>query len=104
MFYVIYSFELEADAEAEFVAVWADLTEAIHAHCGGLGSRLHKAASGNYIAYAQWPSKAQWKDSPELPSEFLEKRQMMRSLCKKIEVLQELEMIQDLLKPGPASK
>lgn len=28
---------------------------------GGLGSRLHKTAEGDYIAYAEWPDEETWR-------------------------------------------
>lgn len=102
MFSVIYSFEVNPQQEAAFVAAWHALTQAIYVHCGSLGSRLHKDAEGRYLAYAQWPSRAHWKNPPELPVEAVPLRENMRALCAKVEVLHELEWLSDLIQTSPA--
>lgn len=59
-FCVIYRWTILAGKEEQFQAAWATLTEEIRDHAGGLGSRLHRAADGTWLAYAQWPSREAW--------------------------------------------
>jgi hypothetical protein len=40
---------------------WEIVTREIRDHEGGLGSRLHRAADGTWVAYAQWPSRELWE-------------------------------------------
>lgn len=103
MFIVIYSFHIIKGKDAEFIQVWEELTHLIAQYEGGLGSRLHQKNETTYIAYAQWPSKQQWKNSgSKLPENVREVRAKMRSICSNIEVLHELEHVKDLLKPFKA--
>ncbi len=65
MFAVIYRWRVIAGREAQFEAGWAAGTEAIKQEFGGLGSRLHAAGDGIYIAYAQWPDRETWERATE---------------------------------------
>lgn len=62
-FCVIYQFRVRSGEESRFVRAWEDLTLAIREHCGGLGSRLHKADDGWWLAYAQWPDRQTWEQA-----------------------------------------
>jgi len=64
-FAVIYRWRVAADKEASFVAAWRRLTTLIMERRGGLGSRLHRASDGTFVAYAQWPSEEAWRASAE---------------------------------------
>ena len=57
------------------------MTELIREREGSLGSRLHRAGSGEYVAYAQWPSRQVWDDSDTIPPtrEMVELRQVLRN-------------------------
>lgn len=44
---------------------------------GALGSRLHRAEDGTWVAYAQWPSKAAWEKSRSSESVDPEASRMM---------------------------
>ena len=61
MFVVIYRWRLKPDMEVPFAAAWAERTRAVVSNEGGLGSRLHRAADGLFVAYAQWPSRTAWE-------------------------------------------
>lgn len=99
MFAVLYSFTIKPNKQEAFVKAWAELTELIYEYEGSLGSRLHRKSDTQYIAYAQWPSEAVYKNSGDnLPSSTDAVRQTMRDCCDKIEVLHELEMVADLFK------
>jgi hypothetical protein len=45
--------------EERFVDGWYRVTRAIHACCGGYGSRLHPAADGTWFACARWRDAAE---------------------------------------------
>ena len=52
-FCVVYRFKVRPGLETEFEAAWAKLTKACKRDRGGLGSRLHRAEDGLWVAYAQ---------------------------------------------------
>lgn len=54
---MIYRWQVVPGREAQFEAGWRRGTERIAAEFGGWGSRLHKAADGVFVAYAQWPDE-----------------------------------------------
>lgn len=60
-FTVIYRWELAPDREDAFIAAWRTVTRKIRDHHGGLGSRLHRADDGTWVAYAQWPDRESWQ-------------------------------------------
>lgn len=101
MYYIIYQFNVKPGHEKRFVKAWSEVTEAIIEHCGGLGSRMHKSEKGEYIAYAQWPSK-EHRDNAELPESIRNGiGAEMRDCCDSIDELYELNLISDLLVPIP---
>lgn len=61
MFVAVYWWRVKPGMEAQFRDGWRRATAAIMEKHGGLGSRLHLAADGRYIAYAQWPDEASWR-------------------------------------------
>ncbi|MDT7689336.1 MAG: hypothetical protein QOJ70_1891 [Acidobacteriota bacterium] len=65
MFVVIYKWRVKEGKEQEFVDGWHRLTESIYRRLGSLGSRLHKATDGSWIAYAQWPDRRTWENASE---------------------------------------
>lgn len=67
-FTIIYRWRLHPDKEQQFIDVWSRNTPLIIEKCGGLGSRLHKAEDGTWLAYAQWPDKATWERSYSVPN------------------------------------
>ena len=66
-FVVIYRWRLHPDREQQCQDSWSRNTPHIILRCGGLGSRLHKAEDGTWLAYAQWPDKATWERSYSVP-------------------------------------
>ena len=50
---MIYTFDVKQGSEDDFVESWLAPTELFKEHAGNGGSRLHKAAIGNFVAYAQ---------------------------------------------------
>ena len=98
MYIVMYAFEVKPNKEADFLKGWKNLTKLIRKHEGSLGSRLHIQEPLTYIAYAQWPSKIKFENSGNnLPEEADTYRNLMRSSCKGINVVDKFEVVEDLL-------
>jgi heme-degrading monooxygenase HmoA len=66
MYVVMFEFAVKPGFEAQFIENWPLVTQGIYLFKGSLGSRLHKSASGEYIAYAQWPTKSAWRVSTDI--------------------------------------
>jgi hypothetical protein len=62
-FAVIYRWKVAESQVEQFKGAWEIVTKEIRDHEGGLGSRLHKASDGTWIAYAQWPNREKWKSA-----------------------------------------
>ena len=79
---MIYTFDVKQGSEDDFVESWLAPTELFKEHAGNGGSRLHKAATGNYVAYAQWPDRQTWEQAAEkLPVEAGSIREKIRESC-----------------------
>ena len=65
-FGVIYRWKLKPGLEEQFRHGWEATTQLLMSTRGALGSRLHRAEDGTWIAYAQWPSKAAWEEHRRL--------------------------------------
>ena len=68
MFAVLYRWKLKPGTESTFREAWRAVTETIKAERGGFGSRLHRTAEGELVAYAVWPSRERWEVAGTLPS------------------------------------
>ena len=98
MFSVIYTFDVKPGSENDFVEAWSALTELFKEYAGSGGSRLHKSAAGNYVAYAQWPDRQTWEQAAEkLPLEAGPIREKMRKSCRSFGTQFELDTIVDLI-------
>ena len=98
MFIALYEFKVKAGFEKQFEENWAIVTQHIYAVRGSLGSRLHKAKDGTYVAYAQWPSEAQYDLDTPLPPEALHARTLMKESCETQSVLKLMSAVIDLFK------
>ena len=100
MFSVIYTFKVKDGKDQDFLDSWTGLTKLIYKHEGSLGSKVHKDKNGDYVAYAQWPSRDVWENAgANLPKEESEKfRIQMKDSCSEIETLYELDLLVDLTK------
>ena len=97
MFCVVYTWDVAPEHEAAFQAAWSKLTGLIQAHCGGLGSRLHRGEGGRMVAYAQWPSRETWEQSSlKTPEADALRAEMARTGTRAVPPLL-LEMVEDLL-------
>jgi heme-degrading monooxygenase HmoA len=105
MFCAVYSFKVLEGKEQDFIESWKELTELIYKYEGSLGSRLHQSTANEYIAYAQWKSREDWKNSGgKLPVEADLVRAKMRNSCSEISTIHELEMVEELLRSIPFNK
>ena len=103
MFCVIYRFTVKPDREARFRRHWLAVTKWYYRNAGSLGSRLHRADTGEHIGYAQWPGRQVWeRQSVGSDAELQAHRQAMRACCESIEVVYELETTDDLFQQDVA--
>lgn len=65
-FAVIYRWRIRSGMEDQFQLAWETATRSFIDERNALGSRLHKADDGSWIAYAQWPTRQAWERSREL--------------------------------------
>src|SRR5690349_3368327 len=98
MFVALYEFKIKPGYEKQFVENWRVVTESIYTIRGSLGSRLHKANDGTYVAYAQWPSEEQYNLEKPLPPEAMQARLLMKEACESLSVLKLMSVTDDLLK------
>lgn len=76
-FCVVYRFKVRPGSETIFRDGWTRMTMAIREHRAGLGSRLHLADDGWWVAYAQWPDREAWERSRAMESADVVAAQMM---------------------------
>lgn len=71
MFAVIYQGYVKPGREAEYEELWHAIADYFKRYRGALGSCLHRAEDGRYIAYSRWPDKAtrdvSWSEDVMLP-------------------------------------
>ena len=81
MFVAVYGWRVHPGKEEQFRAAWRRGTELIAQKYGGLGSRLHRAEDGRFIAVAEWPDRETWQkpfdekmayDEPETRAVFVD--------------------------------
>lgn len=61
MFIVLYRWRVASGREQQFQRAWECLTREFLTAAGSLGSRLHRASDGTWVAYAQWPNRDDWE-------------------------------------------
>lgn len=98
MFCVIYEFIVDQKHEQAFKNLWHQLTLCIQQESGSLGSRLHKVvdAENIWVAYAQWPSKTIYDETPEHVS-YNDIRQQFIATISGIKILYQMDSVDDLL-------
>ena len=60
-FAVLYQWQVKPGKIRQFATAWGDMTDALKAERGALGSRLHRSEQGTWMAYAQWPDRATYE-------------------------------------------
>lgn len=99
-FTVLYRWRLVPGREGDFEAAWAEMTDLIRARCGGLGSRLHRAADGTFVAYAQWPSRAAWEGASSDDPRAGALREAMAAGVQETLPTETFDVVNDLLASG----
>jgi quinol monooxygenase YgiN len=97
MFVVIHRMQVKPDQRQRFVACWRTVAEAMEEQGGGLGTSLHVAEDGTYIADSRWPDRQTWEDY-ETPTRYAQVDDSMHESCESMEILYELETVTDV--PG----
>ena len=97
MFIALYHWKIKTGSETKFQEGWRRRTLEIRAHCGGLGSRLHKAEDGTFYGYAQWKNKEMWENLKNFPIIDQEASAMVRESVEENLPSVFMETIDDLL-------
>ena len=97
MFIALYHWKIKPDSEAKFQAGWRRKTIEIRDHCGGLGSRLHRAEDDTFYAYAQWKDKETWENTANIPTIDEEASEMMQASIEERLPTTFMETLDDLL-------
>lgn len=97
MFAVIYKWKVKQGSEGKFQEAWEIRTREIAEQVGGLGSRLHMADDGTWIAYAQWPDRETWEAAGKASSPDSDAKRMVTESIESVETLFRLELVKDLL-------
>ena len=61
MFIAVYRWTVKQGMEEQFREGWRRGTVAIRRTHNSFGSRLHRTADGDFVGYAQWPSREKWQ-------------------------------------------
>lgn len=117
MFAVIYKFKLKAHQEEAYQRHWHEIASYFIKNRGAIGSCLHKAEDGLWVAYSRWPDRAtrdaSWPgdETPNsnLPIEVKYAIEQIQALKKENSVLEAdipdselcLEVVEDLLLTPP---
>ncbi|SHH00652.1 antibiotic biosynthesis monooxygenase [Massilia sp. CF038] len=94
---IYFKWKVASGRERDFESAWRELTELIRDERGGLGSRLHRCANGEYFAYAQWPSELSWATQSEPTTRMLELRNHMREFAELLDAPLRGDVVADLL-------
>jgi hypothetical protein len=97
MYAIYFRWKVAAGRESDFEHAWLVLTELLREERGGLGSRLHRCADGQYFAYAQWPSEIFWAMQPEPTARMIELRHQMRQCAELVDGPHGGDVVADLL-------
>jgi hypothetical protein len=60
----VYRWQVKAECRGAFVAAWQAEAERYRDRYGSLGSRLHQAEDGTFVATAFWESEEAWSRAP----------------------------------------
>ncbi|MEO5667410.1 MAG: hypothetical protein ABIR96_05065 [Bdellovibrionota bacterium] len=90
MFAVIYKFSVKDGLEDQFKNAWHSGTAVIYKKLGSLGSRMHLSETGEWIAYAVWPSKEIFERKWDLTEEESETVFFFKQFCTNVELVHKL--------------
>ncbi|HYP01576.1 MAG TPA: antibiotic biosynthesis monooxygenase [Pyrinomonadaceae bacterium] len=97
MFIALYRWKLREGQEGRFQQGWHRLTVEIYEKRGSLGSRLHRAEDGTWVAYAQWPDRQAWEAGRAQQVQDTEALQLMRESIEVSHPPTFMEIVDDLL-------
>lgn len=100
MFCVIYRVRLHPGKEEQYREGWRRVTRLFLEQAGSLGSRLHQAEDGWWVAYAQWPSREAWDTASGESDGFA---MMTDAIAERLDPIVLEEVTDDLLQPAPKS-
>ena len=106
MFIALYRWKVKEGHEKNFLEGWHRRTEEIYQHSDSLGSRLHQAEDGIWVAYAQWPDRRTFDAAQSIPVIDAEARTMFRESIKEsypdiyMNVIDDLLQAQGFVKKG----
>lgn len=100
MFAVLYKWTLKKGSEAKFVDAWEEVTAELSTRWETQGSRLHRTQEGDWIAYAQWPSREKWEEASQATFVKSAARVEMAAAVESGEILMSMDIVKDLL-TGP---
>jgi heme-degrading monooxygenase HmoA len=98
MFVAIYRWKLKEEQEEKFREGWRRRTDEIYRKCGSLGSRLHRAEDGTWVAYAQWSRRQDWEAARQVGIDDTEAVEMMKESVEVPYTEMLLEVADDLFK------
>ena len=106
MLAIVLEFDVIDGMQDAFRTSWIETTEIIYQNFGSLGSRLHEADNGQFIAYAQWPNLSVYECDHDWPEDSKNARESMRNCLKigKPTVLHKLTLDTDMLKEARSSE
>src|SRR4030095_13617684 len=100
MHIVIYRWRSKPEQEEVFVRGWLRVTQAIYRTRGSLGSRLHRADDGTWVAVAQWPDRSTWQLAHDAGPADSDGGEMMRSSAELVSE-EHLEVVDDQCRDQP---
>ncbi len=106
MFAVIYRSYIKPELEEKYQKLWNQVASFFIQHRGAIGSCLHKAEDGIWLAYSRWPDRAtrdaSWSSDntvEDLPRAIKEAITQMKNCGDQDRILPEIcmEVVDDLL-------
>lgn len=104
MFIALYRWKIKEGQEKNFLEGWHRRTQEIYQRCGSLGSRLHQAEGGMWVAYAQWPDRRTYDAAQSIPAIDAEARAMLRESIEESYPDIYMNVIDDLLREEASRK
>ncbi len=103
MFIALYHWKVKEGRVDAFREGWRRRTEEIYQQCGSLGSRLHQAEDGTWLAYAQWPDRRTFDAAQSPPATDAGARLMFRESIEESYPDIYMTVADDLLETEPFS-
>lgn len=98
MFIALYRWMVKEGCEKKFQEGWHRRTKEIYQNCGSLGSRLHRAEDGTWVAYAQWPDRRTYDAAQSIAVIDIEARMMFKESVEESYPDVYMNVVDDLLR------